>query len=273
MDLRRSPNKRVPTVRARHPNHFVGLELKQGVTKAKPSAPHMHESYQISLINAGATFFRYRGSQQVAPAHSLMVIVPGEVHENVSVGTRAFASIYVESMLLHKLGLLDRPEQVLYIFEAVIRDAPSLALFAAIFDAFGEPSSLLERETCLLQAFTHLFAHYTNKGLAAGGQEHRAVTFVKDFIRGHYQEDVTLSDLSVMTGLHKNYLLNVFTKEVGISPHRYLMNIRISQAKRFIRQAMPLAQVAAASGFNDQSHLTREFRKHSLVTPGTYRCQ
>lgn len=275
MDLRRSPNKQVPIVRAWHPDHFVGLELKQGVAEAKPSAPHMHEAYQISLINAGATIFRYRRSRQIAPAGSLMAIIPGEVHENVSVGARTFAGIYAEPTFLHQLELLERPEQVPYISEAVIRDTTSLALFTAIFQTFSEPSSLLERETCLVQAFTHVFAYYTDKRLAGCkvDQEHRAVALVKDFIRERYEENVTLCDLSAITGLHKNYLLNVFTKEVGMSPHRYLINIRISQAKRLIRQGVPLTEVAAATGFSDQSHLTREFRKHSLVTPGTYRRQ
>lgn len=262
-------------VSAWYPDHFVGLELKQGVTEAKPSAPHMHSAYQISLVNAGATIFRYRGSQQVAPASSLMAIAPGEVHENVSVGARTFANVYADLTFFQQIGLLERAEQIPYIHEAVIQDAASLARFAAIFQTFGQPSSLLERETCLMQAFTHLFAHYTDKAPTGGKvrQEHQAVAIVKDFIRERYEANITLADLSGITGLHKNYLLNVFTKEVGISPHRYLINVRISQAKRLLRQGMQIAEVATATGFSDQSHLTREFRKHSLVTPGTYRLQ
>lgn len=272
MNTRKLPNKQTSTVRVWHPDHFVGLELKQGTTDAKPSAPHMHEAYQISLITAGATIFRYRHSQQVAPAHSLMAIAPGEVHENVSIGARTFANIYAEPQFLQQLGLLEQSEQFPYIREAVIGDVTSLALFSAIFQSYSEPSSLVERETHLMQAFTHLFTHYTDKHLinSTAGQEHYAVAIVKDFIHERYAEDVTLSELSTLTGLHKNYLLNVFTAEVGISPHRYLINIRISQARRLIKQGMPISEVATTTGFSDQSHLTREFRKHSLVTPGAY---
>lgn len=273
MELRQSRKKQVSTVRAWYPDHFLGLELKQGITDTKPAAPHMHEAYQFSLVTAGTTIFRYRRSQQVAPARSLIAIAPGEVHENVSIGARTFANIYAEPTFFCQLGLLER-SQIPYVCEAVIQDATSLARFAAIFQTFSKPSSLLERETCLVQAFTHLFTHYIDKGLTDSKVErHHAVSIIKDFIRERYEEDVTLSDLSTLTGLHKNYLLNVFTKETGISPHRYLLNVRISQAKRLISQGMSISEVAAATGFSDQSHLTREFRKHSLVTPGTYRYQ
>ena len=273
INMRKLPSKQTSTVRMWHSDQFVGLELKQGTTEAKPSAPHMHEAYQISLINAGATTLRYRHSQHVAPARSLIAIVPGEVHENVSTGARTFANIYAEPTLFHQLGLLEQAEQVPYIREAVIYDATSLALFSAIFQSYNELCSLMERETCLIQAFTHLFTYYTDKNPTDSnvGQEHYAVVIVKDLIHERYAEDITLSDLSTLTGLHKNYLLNVFTKEVGISPHRYLTNIRISQARRLIRQGMLISEVAAVTGFSDQSHLTREFRKHSLITPGAYR--
>lgn len=272
MDTKKLPNRSTSTVKVWHPEGFVGLEFKQGATESKPSAPHLHEAYQISLITAGATIFRYRRSQQIAPANSLMAIAPGEVHENVSVGARTFFNLYAEPQFFQQLGLFEQPEQVPYLREAVICDPTSLTLFTAIFKSDHESNTLIERETYLMKAFTYLFERYTNQHLAnnKNGQEHRAVAIVKDFIHEQYAADITLSELSVLTGLHKNYVLNVFTAEVGISPHRYLINIRISQAKRLIKQEVPIAQVAAMTGFSDQSHLTREFRKHSLITPSAY---
>lgn len=271
--LRKPTDRQVSTVKAWYPDHFVGLELKQGTTEVKPSAPHLHDAYQLSLVSAGTTVFRYRRSQHIAPARSLMAITPGEVHENVSVGARSFANIYAELNLFQQLGLLEQSEQFPYISEAVICDSTSLALFTNILAAFDKPSSFLERESCLLQTFTHLFVNYADKRAAGekDGQEHRAIAIVKEFIREQYETDVTLSHLSTLTGLHKNYLLNVFTKEVGISPHRYLINVRIAKAKRLVAQGIPISEVATATGFSDPRHLTREFRKHLLVTPGIYR--
>jgi len=75
MNTRKLPNKQASTVRVWRPDPFVGLELKRGTTEAKPSALHMYEAYQISLITAGTTILCYRRSQQVAPAPSLMAIV------------------------------------------------------------------------------------------------------------------------------------------------------------------------------------------------------
>ncbi len=93
----------------------------------------------------------------------------------------------------------------------------------------------------------------------------------KEIIRGPHGDGASLRSLAAATGLHPNYLLNVFTREVGLSPHRYLVGVRVERAKALLRRGRPLAEVALAAGFSDQSHLARAFKRRTLLTPGRYR--
>lgn len=68
-------------------------------------------------------------------------------------------------------------------------------------------------------------------------------------------------------------VLRQFKTELGATPHRYLIQVRIEQARRLIAAGLSLADAALQAGFADQSHLTRIFRRRYGVTPATYRRQ
>ncbi|TWB11284.1 AraC family transcriptional regulator [Nitrospirillum amazonense] len=95
----------------------------------------------------------------------------------------------------------------------------------------------------------------------------RALAYVED--RG--MEKITLAELAEAAGVNRFHLVKIFKKEVGMSPMRYLERLRIERAKEMVRAAdLPLADIAYAVGFSDQSHFTRRFRHHAGCTPAVY---
>ena len=73
------------------------------------------------------------------------------------------------------------------------------------------------------------------------------------------------------TSASKNWRRWPAYREVGATPHTYLVARRVSRAKELLAGASPLSEVALACGFYDQSHFTRIFKAWSGVTPGQYR--
>lgn len=65
-------------------------------------------------------------------------------------------------------------------------------------------------------------------------------------------------------------MLRGFVRATGLTPHAYLMQRRIGLARRLIARGLPLAEAAAASGFADQSHMTRAFGRAYGLSPGAY---
>ncbi|NUM81920.1 helix-turn-helix domain-containing protein [bacterium] len=93
---------------------------------------------------------------------------------------------------------------------------------------------------------------------------------VKDYIADNYTETISLDELSTLSGLSPFYLLRVFRKETGLPPYEFLINVRIERAKRLLIRRIPIAVVAHSTGFADQSHFTRFFKRLTGVTPGQY---
>jgi AraC family transcriptional regulator len=77
--------------------------------------------------------------------------------------------------------------------------------------------------------------------------------------------------LERISGLGSRRFSSEFKRVTGMSPHRYLMTVRVERAKRMLQQREPIAEVAVACGFSHQEHLTNVFRRFTSVTPGAYR--
>ena len=75
-----------------------------------------------------------------------------------------------------------------------------------------------------------------------------------------------------MTGVSISHFEVLFKKSTGLSPHKYLLRCRVERSKELLRcEDLSLAQVAARTGFCDQGHLTRHFKRIVGVTPSGYR--
>jgi AraC-like DNA-binding protein len=98
-----------------------------------------------------------------------------------------------------------------------------------------------------------------------------AIERTKQYIREHFSEDVSLRELSVVSNLSLFYLVRTFRKEVGLAPHEYLVQVRIDEARRLLREGRPIVEVAQDTGFSDQSHFTRSFKSRLGITPGRYK--
>ena len=79
--------------------------------------------------------------------------------------------------------------------------------------------------------------------------------------------------LDIARALRKSpfQIIRRFRREMRMTPHAYLVALRIAQAIRLLRQGETIAQAAAAAGFSDQSHLTRHFKRWTGMTPGSFR--
>jgi AraC family transcriptional regulator len=92
------------------------------------------------------------------------------------------------------------------------------------------------------------------------------------YVEAHIGQNISLAELAGVTQLGVFSFIRKFQAEFGYTPHSYVMTQRLEHAKRLLtRQDIPLKVVAARSGFADQSHMTRFFRRILNVTPSEYR--
>ncbi len=156
-----------------------------------------------------------------------------------------------------------------------VRD-PSLAERLRITHAVLEgDADRLQKECALLETLGELVIRHGSKAEPADAslsitRASAALRRVRDLLEAEYARTVTIRELAAEAGLSTFHLIRVFRASFGLPPYKYLEHVRIQQARRLIRHGFPLTHVVHATGFSDQSHLTRYFKRIVGVTPGTY---
>src|SRR5262245_37791968 len=91
---------------------------------------------------------------------------------------------------------------------------------------------------------------------------------LKEFVFEHLDEPLDVATLAKMTHRSQFHFSRAFTRSVGVSPHRYVVHLRLRRAVEMIRdRKFGLAEIAVKTGFADQSHLTRWVRRVHGVSP------
>jgi len=98
----------------------------------------------------------------------------------------------------------------------------------------------------------------------------RSLEPVLAHIRAHLSEPLRLEALAGLCGLSVWRFATVFRERVGMSPYRYVNVLRVQHAQALLSQGVPAARAASESGFYDQSHLSRRFKRLCGMTPGQY---
>jgi AraC-like DNA-binding protein len=93
---------------------------------------------------------------------------------------------------------------------------------------------------------------------------------VRGFIEVHHAKRLSLDDLAARAGLSVFRFVTVFRLHFGVSPYRFLSQVRVERAKRLLIEGIPPAIVAIEVGLCDQSHLCRRFRSICGMTPGQF---
>ncbi|MUL35942.1 AraC family transcriptional regulator [Gloeocapsopsis dulcis] len=237
---------------------------------------HAHETFAIGVIEQGAEAFSYQGEKHIAPAGSVVVINPGEVHTgsaaNIHVGW-TYRMLYPDIKLLQQATSEagQQTSEIPYFPIAVIQDSQLARLILKLHHTLEKVTCTLEQDSCLLWTLAQLIARHAGERLIwRVGKESQAVLRVQEYLEAHYTKNISLDAIARIANLSPFYLIRTFRKCIGLPPHEYLTQIRISRAKILLLQGYAIAQVAHDTGFADQSHLTRHFKRIVGVTPGQY---
>ncbi|MBV9561369.1 MAG: helix-turn-helix transcriptional regulator, partial [Bradyrhizobium sp.] len=100
----------------------------------------------------------------------------------------------------------------------------------------------------------------------------RRVRAVREFVESNLADCIKLADLAAICSLSSEHFIRMFKSAVGVSPHRYVLGVRIVRAKQLLaNRECSLADIAHECGFAHQQHFTSTFRRMTGFTPGAYR--
>lgn len=261
-----------PTDKAefRRPVHRRGVEMYRARIVHHAFEPHTHEAFGLGAIEAGVERFRYRGSEHVAAAGSLVAMNPDELHTGRAgheAGWR-YRMAYLDPALVAEIT----GERGWWFAEAVRHDAPRARRVGRLLEALWHAHEPLAFDGLLFTLLAEFRAHARTARAAPveGAQRFPAVI---EHMRANLHRTITLEELATLAGLSPFHFLRRFKAQHHATPQQMLMALRLFEAKQRLAAGEPPAEVAAAVGLTDQAHLTRALQRRYGVTPGRYQQQ
>lgn len=239
-------------------------------------ARHWHETFSIGIITDGRSSYVNGTSAEIVEKGTLVVINPGDIHAcNPLDGTPwSYLMFYFDKVWFGRLQAEWRgdTDETFRPYTTAAVHAPHLAsageqLFAALTDT---ESSRFTREVSVIDYAARLageLAPGSSAPLDAGSK----IEWAAGYIDANFAEALRLDDICAAVGLSSSYLIRAFKKRYGVAPHEYQTNRRIQHAQARLREGLPISQVALETGFADQAHLQRTFKRLTAATPGQYR--
>jgi AraC family transcriptional regulator len=122
----------------------------------------------------------------------------------------------------------------------------------------------------------HLLRQYaapkSRLAIYEGGLPERQVLQVLEYINEHLNQDIKLADLAQLLGMSQFHFSHLFKQAIGTAPYQYLIQQRVERAKQLLKQTdRSIMDIAFLCGFNSHSHLSKQFRQFTGMTPKAYR--
>lgn len=252
-----------------------GCELLSARYSSQSFGRHSHERYAIGVISSGVEKLFYRGSYYLGGAGSVVTISPGEIHDGLPGHEQGwtYRMLYIDPEWVNRTVFQGRcGGDHIHLFQTALSQAPDFArTFLHQHQIIEKSNPSLERETILLDLVAQTFERSGTPIAPIGAVEQHAVNRIKKKLEDEFDQHIPLEELAQLANLDPLYLIRVFKKSVGVSPHSYQIQKRIAQVQKLLRTGISLADASFACGFFDQSHMSRAFKKVVGITPGVFR--
>ncbi|MCI8294955.1 MAG: AraC family transcriptional regulator [Lachnospiraceae bacterium] len=244
----------------------------EGIVQPFPN--HFHEYYVIGVIEDGERVLSCKDQEYTITKGDVLLFNPGDDHACVQCdgGTLDYRGFNIT-----KEVMLDLAEEVTGRRELpgfshnVLSDGEIACYLRSLHESVMKGSDGSGKEEDLLFLLSLLIQRYGQPFESCIPECREEIEKACAFMEQHYAERIYLDQICRFAGSSRSTLLRAFARSKGVTPYRYLENIRIGKAKKLLEQGVSPAQAALQTGFYDQSHFTDQFKRFIGLTPGIYR--
>ena len=259
----------------------------EGFLAPDNDAPHV----SLVLLTGGAMYMEQRpvnGSWRgkLIRAEDLMLLPGGNTESELrwkSLGAEAMQTLHLHlskdvlARAAEEMADYD-PAHLAITGRSGFRDPLLIQIGFALWKELEQPNPAgkLYAQTAAQMLAVHLLRHYTSTPVdlkeLAHGLTRQQIRRVTDFILAHLSQDISLEALAQQADFSPYHFARLFRQSTGESPHQFVLRQRVETAQHLLKETRaPLASIALESGFANQSHLTRIFKRQLGLTPRAYR--
>lgn len=244
----------------------------EGIVQPFPN--HFHEYYVIGFVEDGERCLSCKNREYTISRGNVVLFNPGDNHSCVQSddGTLDYRGFNISKEVMLNLAEEITGKRELPGFSRnVVYDEEVTCYLRPLHEMVMNGSVEFEKEEDLLLLLSLLIQKYGQPFESCIPECRNEIERACAFINQHFTEHIYLDQICRHVGLSKSTLLRAFTKSRGVTPYRYLENIRIGAAKKLLEQGVAPIDAALQTGFSDQSHFTNYFNRFIGLAPGIYR--
>ncbi|AXX91255.1 AraC family transcriptional regulator [Malaciobacter molluscorum LMG 25693] len=236
---------------------------------------HVHEDYTISVIQKGNMSAFLRGFNYKFDKSSIITINPDEIHSCGIIDQKEYKhrSIYIKPQTIIDILKENFSKKQLSFSNSHFNND---FLYNKLSFLTNEDNiSLINKlswECELIDIINHILKINSKANEIIELPAHKIlIKKIKDYFNDNFFMQITLDDIVKEFNISKYHFVRLFKKHTFVSPHTYLMLVRVEKAKSFLQNGFSLTETAYMCGFNDQSHLNKRFKTITGLTPGEYK--
>lgn len=239
-------------------------------------ARHSHEIFSIGAITSGCCNYLHEKTSHRISTGTVVLMNPGDVHACNPVEDQpwSYVMLYVDAQWLAGIqqGFGEASGGLFQPVAATYTQSPALfngltGLYAQLIDPELE---VLARHEAAIKFFSAM-QQELGGSVALRKPVNSRVERAAEYIDEHFLRTLRLQDICEAASLSEAYLIRAFEQRYHMTPHAYLINRRIQLAQAQLREGALIADIAQQTGFADQAHFQRVFKKHLAATPGQYK--
>ncbi|MFJ8489797.1 AraC family transcriptional regulator [Streptomyces sp. NPDC094038] len=228
---------------------------------------HVHDAWTLLIVDAGAVRYDLERHQHGTPADTVTLLPPHVPHNGSPATADGFRKrvVYLDQSVLGPdlIGpAVDGPD---------LRDPLLRQRVGLLHAALARPGDELEAESRLTLIGERLQDLLRPRPTTGRPPDPALARSLRELLDERIADGLALEEAARLLHAHPAHLVRAFSGAYGIAPHQYLMSRRVGRARRLLLDGLPPGETATATGFCDQAHLTRHFKRLVGVTPGRYR--
>jgi AraC-like DNA-binding protein len=253
-----------------HDRRIPGMSLLRADFRHHDYGSHTHDAYVIAVTESGGAEIRNRNIVRKVGAATLFVSNPDE-RQSARMGDSGrwrYRAFYLARPAIGDLARRFGIDTLPQLQESMLDDCDLIGRFDRLHRVLETEQDDLLADELVADAFGRLFERYGDgrRSKIPAGRD-AVVTRLIALMRERHAENLSLDQLAGLAGLSSFQLIGLFKRTVGLTPHAYLVHVRLKAACRLLRRGGSLADSALTAGFCDQAALNKHFRRCYGITP------